>query len=178
MRRRSAGAGEGIACRDIFRESRLLERIIPGIEDMLAAGENYVVWWPLYSMSPLISYNNYSVTNMKIIDMVVKDAQKKGVFLVFTVWDHPSLRAKGHAWGEGNWARNGFSDLGEIDAFFTAEEMWAWQANFYRYLIARWGYFPAFSILSCILLLAIPIFILGVKEEGRPSMTASKVFTR
>lgn len=28
-----------IACRDIFRESRLLERIIPSIEDMLAAGE-------------------------------------------------------------------------------------------------------------------------------------------
>uniref|UniRef100_E6QU45 CRISPR-associated endonuclease Cas1 n=1 Tax=mine drainage metagenome TaxID=410659 RepID=E6QU45_9ZZZZ len=27
-----------IACRDIFRESRLLEKIIPGIEDMLAAG--------------------------------------------------------------------------------------------------------------------------------------------
>jgi len=28
-----------ITCRDVFRESRLLERIIPGIEDMLAAGE-------------------------------------------------------------------------------------------------------------------------------------------
>lgn len=28
-----------IACRDSFRESRLLERIIPGIEEMLAAGE-------------------------------------------------------------------------------------------------------------------------------------------
>ena len=28
-----------LACRDVFRESRLLERIIPGIEDMLAAGE-------------------------------------------------------------------------------------------------------------------------------------------
>lgn len=28
-----------LACRDVFRESRLLERIIPGIEDMLAAGD-------------------------------------------------------------------------------------------------------------------------------------------
>lgn len=28
-----------IACRDVFRESHLLERIIPGIENMLAAGE-------------------------------------------------------------------------------------------------------------------------------------------
>ena len=28
-----------LGCRDIFRETKLLERIIPGIEDMLAAGE-------------------------------------------------------------------------------------------------------------------------------------------
>jgi CRISPR-associated protein Cas1 len=28
-----------IACRDVFRETKLLERIIPGIEEMLAAGE-------------------------------------------------------------------------------------------------------------------------------------------
>ena len=28
-----------LACRAIFRETRLLERIIPGIEDILAAGE-------------------------------------------------------------------------------------------------------------------------------------------
>lgn len=28
-----------LACRDVFRESRLLERVIPGIEEMLAAGE-------------------------------------------------------------------------------------------------------------------------------------------
>lgn len=28
-----------LACRDIFRESKLLERIIPGIEEMLSAGE-------------------------------------------------------------------------------------------------------------------------------------------
>jgi CRISPR-associated protein Cas1 len=28
-----------IACRDVFRETRLLERIIPGIEEILSAGE-------------------------------------------------------------------------------------------------------------------------------------------
>ena len=28
-----------LACRDIFRETKLLDRIIPDIEDMLAAGE-------------------------------------------------------------------------------------------------------------------------------------------
>ena len=28
-----------LACRDSFRQTKLLERIIPGIEEMLAAGE-------------------------------------------------------------------------------------------------------------------------------------------
>jgi hypothetical protein len=122
-------------------------------DNMLAAGENYVVWWPLYSMSPLSkSYADYSVPNLKTIDLVVQDAQEKGIFLVFTIWDHPELRAAGHAWGNGNWARNGFSKLGEIEAFFAdpvgqpGDEMWAWQENFYRYIIARWGYSPAIGL--------------------------------
>jgi MFS transporter, DHA1 family, multidrug resistance protein len=41
--------------------------------------------------------------------------------------------------------------------------------------IARWGYLAAFSILSAVLLLAIPVFIFGVKVEHRPSMAASQV---
>jgi CRISPR-associated protein Cas1 len=43
---RIAGRSQGnpeqqvrLACRDVFRETRLLERIIPGIEEMLASGE-------------------------------------------------------------------------------------------------------------------------------------------
>ena len=47
--------------------------------------------------------------SMKVIDMVVADAQKKGIFLVFTIWDHPELRDNTHAWGTGNWDRNGFT---------------------------------------------------------------------
>jgi MFS family permease len=42
-------------------------------------------------------------------------------------------------------------------------------------LIARWGYLTAFSVMSAVLLLAIPIFILGVKVESRPTMAASQV---
>jgi hypothetical protein len=77
---------------------------------------------------------------MKVIDAVVKDAEKEEIFLVFTIWDHPNLRDSTHAWGDGNWERNGFSKLGDIDSFFTSEEAWAWQENLYRYIIARWGY--------------------------------------
>ncbi|MBN2147725.1 MAG: DUF5060 domain-containing protein [Anaerolineales bacterium] len=111
---------------------------------MQDAGENFVVWWPLYSNSPIgSSYDDYALQNLQLIDLVVKDAEAKNIFLVFTVWDHPQLRAEGHAWGNGNWSRNGFSQLGTIDEFFTSSEAWAWQENFYRYLIARWGYSPA-----------------------------------
>jgi hypothetical protein len=116
-------------------------------DEMKKAGENFVVWWPLYSNSFISSsYKDYSRSNMKVIDMVVEDAYRKGIFLVFTIWDHPELRDDSHAWGSGNWARNGFSQLGDIKSFFTSEEAWAWQVNFYRYIIARWGYSPSIAM--------------------------------
>jgi hypothetical protein len=115
--------------------------------NMKAAGENYVVWWPTYSNSIIgSSYDDYTLSNMKIIDLVVQDAQAKGIFLIFTIWDHPNLRAEGHPWGGGRWAANGFSKLSDISAFFTDAEPWAWQENFYRYIIARWGYSPAIGM--------------------------------
>jgi hypothetical protein len=114
---------------------------------MKEAGENYVVWWPLYTNSPIDnSYDQYSVSNGALIDLVVRDAQEKGVFLIFTIWDHPQLRDENHSWGAGNWRRNGFSKLGDLNFFFTSEEAWSWQENFYRYIIARWGYSPAIGM--------------------------------
>jgi hypothetical protein len=110
-------------------------------DNMKETGANYVVWWPMYTNSIVSSrYDEYATGNMKVIDAVVKDAEKEGVVLVFTVWDHPNLRDSTHAWGDGNWGRNGFSKLGDINSFFTSDEAWAWQANMYRYIIARWGY--------------------------------------
>jgi hypothetical protein len=118
-------------------------------DEMKKAGENYVVWWPLYNNSPISSsYSDYSIGSLKMIDLLVADAQKKGIFLVFTIWDHPELRDNTHpgSWGTGNWSKNGFSQLGDLQSFFTSPEAWAWQENFYRYLIARWGYSPAIGM--------------------------------
>jgi len=81
-----------------------------------------------------------------LIDMVVQDAQVKGIYLIFTIWDHPELRNQTHSWGRGNWESNGFNDLVSIDEFFTSDESWIWQENFYRYIIARWGYSPAIGM--------------------------------
>jgi spore germination protein YaaH len=125
-----------------------LERGVGLFEDMQAAGENYVVWWPFYVMSPVNnSYDDYAVQNLKVIDTIVRSAEQRGIHLVFTVWDHPQLRDNTHSWGDGRWAAaNGFRKLGDIDSFFTDDEAWAWQENLYRYLIARWGYSPAIGL--------------------------------
>lgn len=115
---------------------------------MKEANENYVVWWPLYTNSPVSSsYEDYSLANMKVIDMIVKDAEKEGIYLIFTIWDHPQLRDENHpSWDTGNWSRNGFSKLSSLEDFFVSEEAWAWQENLYRYIIARWGYSPAIGM--------------------------------
>jgi hypothetical protein len=115
---------------------------------MADAGENFVVWWPFYS-HPLIntSYDKYNVSSLKLIDLVVQDAQKKELFLVFTIWDHPQLRNNDHTWGDGRWdGYNGFRNLSDIDAFFESPDVWVWQENLYHYIIARWGYSPAIGL--------------------------------
>jgi hypothetical protein len=114
--------------------------------NMKAANENYVVWWPFYTNPILTSYDDYSVGNMAVIDAVVADAQKKGVFLVFTIWAHPQLRDNTHSWSDGRWGQNGFSKLSDIDSFFVSNEAWVWQENYYRYIIARWGYSPSIAM--------------------------------
>ena len=116
--------------------------------NMLAADENFVVWWPLYSNSPVSNhFDRYTESNLTLIDLIVDDAQKKGIILIFTVWDHPQLRDDTHSWGDGRWGGfNGFSELTSIDEFFTSDEAWVWQQNFYHYIIARWGYSPAIGM--------------------------------
>jgi hypothetical protein len=117
-------------------------------DTMKEANENYVVWWPLYTNSPVSStYDDYSLANMKVIDMIVKDAEKEDIYLIFTIWDHPQLRDDNHpSWDTGNWNRNGFSKLSSLEDFFISAEAWAWQENFYRYIIARWGYSRAIGL--------------------------------
>lgn len=125
-----------------------LEEGVRLFDTMKEANENYVVWWPLYTNSPVnSSYDDYSVGNMTVIDSIVRDAEKEGIHLIFTIWDHPQLRDDQHpTWDTGNWSRNGFSKLSSLEDFFVAEEPWIWQENLYRYLIARWGYSPAIGM--------------------------------
>jgi hypothetical protein len=114
-------------------------------DQMAQHGENMLVYWPIYSNPFFVTrYDHYSVPDLKVIDMVVEDAARKGIYLVFTIWDHALLRDKTHTWPNGLWeTQNGFRVLGSLPSFFTDAEAWAWQENLYRYIIARWSYSPA-----------------------------------
>ena len=115
---------------------------------MAEHGENMLVYWPVYS-NPFFAtrYDRYSVPDLKVIDLVVEDAARKSIYLVFTLWDHDLLRDETHEWPNGLWeTHNGFRELGSLDSFFTGAEAWAWQENLYRYAIARWGYSPAIGL--------------------------------
>ena len=83
-------------------------------DQMAQHSENTLVYWPIYS-NPFFAtrYDRYSLPDLKVIDMVVEDAARKGIYLVFTIWDHALLRDKTHTWPNGLWeTQNGFRELG------------------------------------------------------------------
>jgi hypothetical protein len=115
------------------------------LKRMHANGENLVVWWPHYSYTFFSnSATKYERVDMQLIDSYLASAERLGITMVYTIWDHNLLRGEGHSWGAGDWGRNGFRLLTPNAAdFFTDENSWHWQENLYRYIIARWGYSPA-----------------------------------
>jgi hypothetical protein len=67
---------------------------------------------PFYS-NPFFAtrYDRYSLPDLRVIDLVVEDAARSGIHLVFTIWNHDLLRDETHAWGDGVWeTRNGFRE--------------------------------------------------------------------
>lgn len=112
--------------------------------EMTEIGENYEMWWPMWGNNFMqATYDDYAPAQMNIIDFVVRDAGSKGIALVYTIWGHQFLRTPAHDWPDERWNFNGFSELTDIAGFFTDPEAWAWQENYYRYVIARWSYSPA-----------------------------------
>ncbi len=115
------------------------------MQQMIEAGENYEMWWPLWANNFIQnSYDDYALGPMQVIDYVVQQAEEKDIALVFTVWGHQFLRTGAHDWPDDRWRFNGFSHLvDDIADFFVDDEAWAWQENLYRYIVARWSYSPA-----------------------------------
>ncbi|MEX1133913.1 MAG: DUF5060 domain-containing protein [Acidimicrobiia bacterium] len=114
---------------------------------MPETGENYVMWWPTWGNNfTAQAYEDYSTAQLEIIDFVLREAETSGATLVYTIWTHQYLRTDAHPWGDSRWPLNGFSKLTDIAGFFTDGESLAWQENYYRYIIARWGYSPAIAM--------------------------------
>ncbi|MEQ8435940.1 MAG: DUF5060 domain-containing protein [Ilumatobacter fluminis] len=116
--------------------------------DMAEIGENFEMWWPQWS-SNLVqnSHDTYNAGSAATVDLVVAEAERNGISLAFTIWIHQLLRTEDHPWGTGEWRRNGFNQLVDRpEDFFVDDEAWAWQENYYRYVIARWSHSPAIAI--------------------------------
>lgn len=116
--------------------------------DMAETGENFEMWWPQWS-SNLVqnSYDSYNAGSAATVDLVVAEAERNGIALAFTIWIHQLLRTEDHPWGTGEWGRNGFQQLVDRpEDFFVDDEAWAWQENYYRYVIARWSHSPAIAM--------------------------------
>src|SRR5262249_46835730 len=78
------------------------------LKRMRANGENLVVWWPHYSFTFFRdSTTNYDRIDMLLIDSYLASAERLGMVVVYTIWDHNLLRGDRHPWGPGLWSMNG-----------------------------------------------------------------------
>jgi VCBS repeat-containing protein len=139
----------------------------PSFSEMAAKGENLLSFWlatpwaqPSWASetepwwderAPIENaeggIGNYNQAACAYIDGVVARAEAARVCLLPTIWTHGQLRDAGHPWGEGWWDNNAYSGICTAADFFNtaATEPWRRQKNFYRYLIARWGYSRAIA---------------------------------
>src|SRR5690606_20503429 len=57
--------------------------------DMVEIGENLEMWWPLWAMNYLQNdYATYNPTTLDTIDLVLTEAERHGIGIAFTIWNH------------------------------------------------------------------------------------------
>ncbi|MCW8132581.1 MAG: DUF5060 domain-containing protein, partial [Planctomycetota bacterium] len=130
-----------------------------GPTGMKARGENLLSFWmnaPWVRPDDAVTQNfrtpienavegigNYNQNACAWLDGVVQRAEQEGIYLLPSIWAHPSLRDDHHSWGTGNWDNNAYRALGAPKDFFNTAAgslPWIYQQKFYRYMLARWGY--------------------------------------
>jgi len=139
----------------------------PTLAEMASKGENLLSFWiaaPWYKRSwgpewaartPIENVEQgigeYNQDACAYLDGVVARAEAAGVYLLPTIWSHGQLRVLGDPWPEGWWDNNAYNTECSATDFFKTSEgggdtpQWRYQKNFYRYLIARWGYSRAIA---------------------------------
>ncbi len=145
----------------------------PPLAQMAAGVENLLSFWlvqPWASTDPASggNYNptrapienafhglgNYEQPSCQYIDGVVQRAEAAGVYLLPSIWAHDQLHTPTTPVADGwpsSWDNNPYQTICAPAAFFTLTSgsvdtpQWTYQKNFYRYLIARWGYSTAIA---------------------------------
>ena len=137
---------------------------LPGERSMQATGENLLSFWlcspwelptgghseraPIENITQGIG--NYNQDACAYLDGVVQRAETSGIRLLPSIWAHDQLRDATHPWGDGSWSNNAYFNVCSAVDFMTTStlggsdtEQWRRQKSFYRYLLARWGSYPA-----------------------------------
>jgi hypothetical protein len=140
----------------------------PTMLNMAAQGENLLSFWmnapwktpadpeprcPIENITQ--GCGTYNQPACAYLDSVVGDAEVNGIYLLPSIWSHGNLRywnpnnssdPQNHPWGQGWWSNNGYSAICSATNFFQTTssgvdtQQWALQKNYYRYILARWGY--------------------------------------
>ncbi len=106
-------------------------------------GVNFINWlftsWDILLIRD--SYQAFSMEDAERFDLLIADAEAQGIKLLLGIWIHDLLRDAPHPWsGFYDWSSNPFNQLTTADGFFSDSTSWEFQKNYYRYIIARWGY--------------------------------------
>ncbi len=140
----------------------------PLLSDMAAQGENLLSFWfaapwakptdglPVSARTPIENVvgglGNYDQIACTYIDSVVANAEAAGIYLLPSIWAHDQL-CDGSApsgWPT-SWSNNAYSTICSATNFYQTTSgsadsaQWRLQKNYYRYVLARWGYSRAIA---------------------------------
>jgi len=131
----------------------------PSFADMAAMKENVLSFW---MASPWIipsdniprapienavdGVGNYNQASCAYLDGVVSRAETAGVCLLPSLWAHDQLCDGIPSGWPSSWQNNGYKALCSATDFYKTvvsgvdTAQWRYQKNYYRYVLARWGY--------------------------------------
>ncbi|MFK7755688.1 MAG: DUF5060 domain-containing protein [Flavobacteriales bacterium] len=109
------------------------------------------------------------------LDKLIELSDKLGLY--FIMFRHHTEMLDGPVWSKSTWGLNGYKNsfgLETREEYYTSEEVFKWQMNELRYLMARWGYAKSFSFFGYS---EVNDWIDDLaKEENRGELEAMKIF--
>jgi len=134
----------------------------PTFAQMTANGENLLEFWmaqpwgrPSWTTTRTPIENlehgvgNYEQSACQYLDTLIANAEANHIYLLPAIWAHDFMQGAGAPFGSANWDDSnpyaGAFGIGAEDFYKTTSSgvdtgQWVAQKNYFRYLIARWGY--------------------------------------